>query len=157
VILIFSFAFGAMIFIIIRVIILLFMSLRTAKIAHDSILKKVFQGPINLFFDVTPVGKILNRFSKDMMVLDNRLCFNIGSFFSRFYQALAALFVAALAVRWILVAILIFIMFGFCLFRYVLRAYKETNRVESVTKSPTLSFLQETQSGSTVIRAFKRE
>ena len=70
---------------------------------------------------------------------------------------MAALFVAALAVRMILIAILIFLMFGFCLFRYVLRAYKETNRVESVTKSPTLSFLQETQSGSTVIRAFKRE
>jgi hypothetical protein len=33
-------------------------------------LAKVLRAPINLFYDVTPIGKILNRFSKDLQVMD---------------------------------------------------------------------------------------
>ena len=135
---------AVVIFIIIRVSILILMSLRSAKTAHNHILKHVLQGPINLFYDVTPIGKILNRFSKDLQVLDNSLCFNIGSFFACSYQSLAALIVAAVAVKWILVAIGLMTFIAICLFRFALTAYKDLNRVESVTKSPILSFLQET-------------
>jgi ABC-type multidrug transport system fused ATPase/permease subunit len=115
------------------------------------------QAPINLFFDVTPIGKILNRFSKDLQVLDNSLCFTMGKFISCFYQALAALLVAAIAVRWILVAVFFMMFVGIILFRFSLVGYKECNRVETVTKSPMLSFLSESQAGNTVIRAFRRK
>jgi hypothetical protein len=43
---------------------------------------------------------------------------------------------------------------GIWIFRFVLKGYKECYRLDAVTKSPILSFLQETQSGGTVIRAF---
>lgn len=33
----------------------------------------VMKAPINLFYDVTPTGTILNRFSKDLQVLDNQV------------------------------------------------------------------------------------
>lgn len=151
---VFGLALATVLFIILRVMGLLFMSLRTAKIAHNDVLKLVFQAPINTFFDVTPIGKILNRFSKDIQVLDNSLCFNVGSFFACIYQTLAALIVATLAVRWILIVVVIVFFLGICLFKYALKGYKECNRIESVSKSPMLSFLQETQTGLTVIRAF---
>jgi ABC-type multidrug transport system fused ATPase/permease subunit len=144
VIIIFSFSFGVVLFIILRVLMLLLMSLRSARIAHNYILKHVMQAPINLFYDVTPIGKILNRFSKDLQVLDNSLCFNMGSFLAQGYNALAALVVATIAVRWILVAVLFMIVSGVCLFKFVLTGYKDLNRIESVTKSPMLSLLQET-------------
>ena len=41
-----------------------------------------------------------------------------------------------------------------CIFKMVIKGYKECYRLDAVTKSPILSFLQETQSGGTVIRAF---
>jgi ABC-type multidrug transport system fused ATPase/permease subunit len=85
------------------------------------------------------------------------LCFNIGGFLACFYNGLAALIVASIAVRWILVAVVLMLICGICLFKFVLTGYKDLNRVESVTKSPMLSLLQETQSGQTVIRAFQRE
>lgn len=31
----------------------------------------VLAAPINLFYDVTPIGRILNKFSKDLCSLDN--------------------------------------------------------------------------------------
>jgi hypothetical protein len=34
--------------------------------AHAEMIKSVLLAPINLFFDVTPTGLIINRFSKDL-------------------------------------------------------------------------------------------
>jgi ABC-type multidrug transport system fused ATPase/permease subunit len=37
---------------------------------HNTVIEKVMSAPVNLFFDVTPIGKILNRFSRDLEILD---------------------------------------------------------------------------------------
>lgn len=71
-----------------------------------------------------------------------------------FYQAIAALVVAIYVVPYIIVAVVIMIAAAIMIFRHVLTGYKECYRLDAVTKSPILSFLQETQSGGTVIRAF---
>lgn len=61
-----------------------------------------------------------------------------------FYQAIAALVVAVYVVPYIIVAVVIMVGFGIYIFRYVLNGYKECYRLDAVTKSPVLSFLQET-------------
>ena len=33
---------------------------------HDSLINRVIAAPVNLFFDITPIGKLLNRFSSDL-------------------------------------------------------------------------------------------
>lgn len=117
----------------------------------------VLNAPINLFFDVTPIGKILNRFSKDLAIVDEKLCYNFGSFTSCFYNALSSLLVASVAVPWIMLVIAVFLFFSMWLFNYSMKAYKDCYRIETVAWSPVLSFFKETFSGSTVIRAFKKE
>jgi len=108
---------------------------------HDSLIYKVLMAPINLFYDVTPIGKVLNRFSKDLSVIDTQLCFSLGGLLACFYLALSALVVAIVAVKWILIEIFFLGLFAILLFRFTLKAYKECYRVETVTKSPVLSFL----------------
>lgn len=39
---------------------------------HKTMLQRVFKSPME-FFDRTPVGRILSRFSKDVEVVDNQL------------------------------------------------------------------------------------
>lgn len=107
-------------------------------------LHKVLCAPINLFYDVTPIGKILNRFSKDLDVIDNQIQYTVGSFLGCVYQAVAALVVAIYVVPYIVVAVAILIFVGVYIFRYVLSGYKECYRLDAVTKSPILSQLQET-------------
>ena len=51
----------------------------------------------------------------------------------------------------------LFLIFGFILFRYSIRAYKDCYRLSQVAMSPILSFFQETFSGSSVIRAFRKD
>jgi ABC-type multidrug transport system fused ATPase/permease subunit len=47
--------------------------LKAAKLLHLSLLNNVIHLPVTTFFDVTPVGRILARFSSDVNVLDGFL------------------------------------------------------------------------------------
>lgn len=52
---------------------------------HQDMLDYVMNAPINLYFDVTPIGRILNKFSKDLEVADLQQGFNITQLFSGIY------------------------------------------------------------------------
>jgi ABC-type multidrug transport system fused ATPase/permease subunit len=44
--------------------------LKAAKLLHESLLNNVVHLSVSTFFDVTPVGRVLSRFSSDMNVID---------------------------------------------------------------------------------------
>jgi ABC-type multidrug transport system fused ATPase/permease subunit len=71
---------------------------RATKKLHKDMLQKVFNAPINLFFDVTPIGRILNKFSKDLSGIEREFAWDIGNFLAMAYQALAILIVAVIVV-----------------------------------------------------------
>lgn len=100
----------------------------------------VFRAPINLFYDVTPIGKILNRFSKDIAVIDEQIYYNFNGFLFNMWQACYALVVASIAVPYIVAAILVFAVIMWCLFTYAMKGYRDCYRIESVTMSPLLSY-----------------
>lgn len=56
----------------------MYAGLKVGKKLHNELIAYVFRAPINLFFDITPLGKILNRFSKDMAVIDEQIYYNLG-------------------------------------------------------------------------------
>ena len=55
-ILVFSAATATAMFVFMRVLILICGNLRAIKILHNTMLHKVLCAPINLYFDVTPIG-----------------------------------------------------------------------------------------------------
>lgn len=48
-------------------------TIRIAKLLHENMIKKTVDAPINLYFDKTPSGRILNRFSSDISKVDSGL------------------------------------------------------------------------------------
>lgn len=62
---------------------LLYCSIRGSKKLHESMAKSVIRSPMT-FFETTPVGRIINRFSSDMDAVDSNLQY-IFSFFSNQY------------------------------------------------------------------------
>ena len=100
---------------------------------------------------------ILNRFSKDLNVLDLEAVFLVGTFYTNMYQLICTMGVAIIIVPWIALFFPIILLAVMKIYRYSISATKEVSRIESVTKSPLLSFLAETLSGSSTIRAYKKK
>lgn len=69
----FSYCTGTAFFVFMRAIIIFFVTIKGAVNVHDTMINRVIRSPINLFFDVTPSGTIVNRFSNDINMLDQHL------------------------------------------------------------------------------------
>lgn len=140
----------------VRPAIIQFFSLRSSRKTHADMVSKVLRAPINTFYDVTPIGRILNRFSKDLTVLDTEISWNFSTALACLYGAIGTLAISAVAVYWILIPLPFIFFLFYKVFAYSINAQRETSRIESVTKSPLISFLAETAAGVSTIRTFKK-
>lgn len=65
-------------------------TVRAAKYLHKMLLKNILRSPMS-FFDITPIGRIVNRFSKDIDIVDVMLPSN--------FRAWIGCFIAVSAIR----------------------------------------------------------
>ena len=140
----------------IRAYVFFYVSLRAAENLHNKMVTCVLQAPV-LFFDTNPAGRILNRFSKDIGVIDELL----PKMFLLATQLLLFVFAAALVPSftnlWLaLVTLPIFIIFAY-LARYYLKTSRDLKRLESICRSPVFSHFSETMAGLDTIRTRKKE
>ncbi|KAG8247449.1 Canalicular multispecific organic anion transporter 1 [Homalodisca vitripennis] len=52
---------------------------------HNTMLQRVLRAPMS-YFDTTPLGRIINRFSKDIDICDTMLSFNLSAFLGLLVQ-----------------------------------------------------------------------
>lgn len=60
---------------VLRMLFLLMQSIRVSGKVHKDMLSRIIRAPCNLFFDRVPVGRLLNRFSKDLNIVDRVLAY----------------------------------------------------------------------------------
>lgn len=130
-------------------------TIQAARGLHYDMLRNIFRVPVQ-FFDTTPLGRIVNRFSKDTYIIDELLPQTIRMWLSCFFSVLATLIVIIYSTPWFAVVIIpIGILYYFAQKFYVATS-RQLKRLESVTRSPIYSNFGETVSGVSVIRAFGR-
>ena len=61
---------GIWIFITLAIFLIFVSSVQKSRIIHSKMIEKTVNAPVNLYFDKTPSGKILNRFAVDISVID---------------------------------------------------------------------------------------
>ena len=128
----------------------------TAQKAHDNMLTGVMQSPLR-FFETTPSGRMLNRFSADIQQLDVEL----ASRGFRFTQggttalacALGVMGVSALAALPFTIATYVSVRVS----RLYGVAVRENSRLSSVVRSPVFSLFNDGLRGHSTLRAFGRE
>ena len=124
---------------------------------HSIIMKKVMNAPINTFFDITPVGKIIVRFTKDLDVFKGGLFWSVNHLSNMIFSIIQIVFVLLYASP--LNAIPLLLIFSLC--RVFIKPYLATdNQLHKVSQSvwtPIHSFWQEVLRGGTVIRAFRND
>uniref|UniRef100_A0A665TG51 Multidrug resistance-associated protein 4 n=1 Tax=Echeneis naucrates TaxID=173247 RepID=A0A665TG51_ECHNA len=126
----------------------------SAQTLHNSMFSAILRTPVH-FFDINPVGRILNRFSKDIGYLDSLLPWTFVDFIQVFLQVIGVIAVAAIIIPWILIPIVPLLVVFLFLRCYFLQTSRDIKRLESTTRSPVFSHLSSSLQGLSTIRAFK--
>ncbi|GBC22979.1 uncharacterized protein OCT59_014076 [Rhizophagus irregularis] len=128
-------------------------SLQASKKLYNQLLVRVIKAPLR-FFDTTPIGRILNRFSKDFEIIDSILAVDLGLFLHNLLMMVGVvLVIIAITKEFIIAAIIFVIIYAIVGTLYAI-ASRELKRLDSITKSPLYSQYTETLTGIITIRAF---
>ena len=127
-------------------------SLVASERMHNEMLKCIVRAPI-LFFDSNPVGRILNRFTKDITFADEYLPFSLYDFLQCILMVLGAVIVVCLGSPIIFIALIPLVIYFHFLRLYFLKASREIKRLEAVSRSPVFSQLSESLDGLVTVRA----
>lgn len=104
-------------------------------------IEKVGNAPINKYFDITPIGRVLNKFSSDLNDLSGWFGMMYGAELSMFYSLLQVVIIAAVALIWFTLIFPLLILVAFYIYNDVKATIRETSRIEKMTKSPIVSYL----------------
>ncbi|KPI82458.1 putative multidrug resistance protein putativep-glycoprotein putativeABC transporter, partial [Leptomonas seymouri] len=127
--------------------------LRGCVTMHRAILRSVTTGTME-FFDRTPLGRLLNRFSRDIEMIDNGLQMSTISLLECFFSISAAMFVSAYSQPLLLLAL---VPCGYVYYRLMVffnSANREIRRQSSILKTPVFTLLTELTSGLATIAAY---
>ncbi|XP_038673881.1 multidrug resistance-associated protein 4 [Scyliorhinus canicula] len=147
---------AVIIFGITRSLIIFKVLVKASQEMHNRMFTSIIRAPV-LFFDRNPVGRILNRFSKDIGHLDDLLPYTCMDFLQTFLQILGVVAVAVSVIPWILIPIAPLVIVFYFLRRYFLETSRDIKRMESTTRSPVFSHLSSSLQGVWTIRATKTE
>ncbi|XP_049867756.1 multidrug resistance-associated protein 1 isoform X1 [Pectinophora gossypiella] len=129
-------------------------ALGAARALHAALLAGVLRAPSIGFFDCTPVGRVLNRFAKDVDVLDNVLPMTLRGWTSCFFAVLGTLFVISLSTPIFMAVILPIGVVYYIIQRFYVATSRQLKRLESVSRSPIYSHFGESITGASTIRAY---
>ncbi|XP_061450655.1 ATP-binding cassette sub-family C member 12-like [Rhineura floridana] len=131
-------------------------TLRASSTLHDTMFHKILQSPMR-FFDTTPTGRVMNRFSKDMDELDVRLPFHAENFLQQFFMVLSIIFIIAIVFPYLLIGVALLMIIFILLFQVFQSTIRELKRFENLSKSPWYSMIVSTIPGLSTIHAYNKK
>ena len=133
--------------------ILAFSTLNASKLMHKKMLIRVMMSPMS-FFDTTPLGRIVNRFGKDVDVCDNTLPGSLQSWLSTLAQFVGTIVTIMTVIPLFILVILPVAFVFFFIQKFYVSTSRQLKRLESVSRSPIYSHFGESLTGSSTVRAF---
>ncbi|KAJ4837827.1 Canalicular multispecific organic anion transporter 1 [Turnera subulata] len=133
---------------------LIISSLRAAKRLHDSMLDSILRAPM-LFFHTNPMGRIINRFAKDLGEIDSSVANFANMFMNQVSQLLATFALIGILSMISLWAIMPLLILFYAAYLYYQATSREVKRLDSITRSPVYAQFGEALNGLSSIRAYK--
>ncbi|KAI8867302.1 P-loop containing nucleoside triphosphate hydrolase protein, partial [Ramicandelaber brevisporus] len=131
----------------------LWSSIKLGRTVHAALLRRLVNATPR-FFDRTPLGRIISRFSSDMKALDQDVMARIFYFLSSVINAILICVVISTTVPSFILPGILISLSGYVIMVYYLNASREIKRIELVLNAPLLSLYGELASGVTTIRAY---
>ena len=133
-----------------------FSNLKSTKYLHEKMIFSLIRAPINLFFDVVPIGQILNRLIHDLD-LSQEIIWMFNKILKSLIGLITSIYVCFLENRESIYASPVIAFFAYLLLKYFITAGRDLNRLNGISRSPAISLFSETILGITTIRTFKQE
>ncbi|CAG2113547.1 unnamed protein product [Medioppia subpectinata] len=128
-------------------------SIKAATYLHFKMLEQIMHSPMS-FFDTTPLGRILNRFSKDVDTCDSTLQQTIRVVLTCGFTTLSTLVIISMQIPIFLAIIVPVAIIFYLIQKFYITTSRQLKRLESITKSPIYAHFSETLSGVATIRAY---
>ncbi|KAF9111885.1 hypothetical protein BGX27_004328 [Mortierella sp. AM989] len=126
---------------------------RTANAMHDAAFKKVLYSPL-AFFDTTPLGRILNRFSRDVDTLDNVLWATLYDFTLTVVTLIGTVVLIIVVFPWLILAIVPILGLYYALSIYYRITSREVKRLDSNMRSHLYAYFSECLTGLGTLKAY---
>ncbi|XP_066955738.1 LOW QUALITY PROTEIN: ATP-binding cassette sub-family C member 5-like [Macrobrachium rosenbergii] len=155
--LVFGASFCALVVVgLVKGIVITFSLLRGASTLHNDMFRSILFSPMS-FFDTTPSGRILNRFSRDLDELDVRIPYFLEFLMQGILGTLGLAILICTIYVWF-TAPLLTTAFVFCLLDSFMNAgVRELKRIDNLRKSPVIQHIGSSLSGLSVIRTFDQQ
>ncbi|KAI1311964.1 hypothetical protein EDD11_003220 [Mortierella claussenii] len=127
-------------------------AVRASTRLHESLLSKLLRLPMS-FFDTTPLGRVVNRFSSDIFSVDELTPWNFINVFMCGTSVLGTIIVIATTTPIFLAVVPPLVVVYVLVQTYFIHTSRALKRIESVSKSPIYQHFSETLAGVTTIRA----
>ncbi|MEE6497514.1 hypothetical protein FKM82_002762 [Ascaphus truei] len=124
-----------------------------SRYLHMDLLHNVLRFPMS-FFERTPSGNLVNRFSKEIDTIDSTIPQIIKMFMGSLFNVVGACIVILIATPIAAVIIPPLGLVYFFVQKFYVATSRQLKRLESVSRSPVYSHFNETLLGVSVIRAF---
>jgi ABC-type multidrug transport system fused ATPase/permease subunit len=131
-------------------------SLAASRRVHESLIQKVTHAKFR-FFDQTPLGQLMNRFSKDIESVDQEVAPVAIGVVHCFASIVTIVILISIITPAFLIAASIISVLYFLIGRFYINSSRDLKRLESVHRSPLYQQFGETLSGMTTIRAYGDE
>ncbi|CCH41464.1 Multidrug resistance-associated protein 1 [Wickerhamomyces ciferrii] len=151
------FGIGSGVFTLARTIVLwVFSALRGSRILHNRMARAVVRSPMS-FFETTPIGRVINRFSTDINRVDEGLPRVFSMLFNNSIRVLFTLaLIGATMPSFILIVAVLSVLYVYYQ-RYYIGTSRDLKRIVNVSRSPIFAHLQESLTGYETIRAYQQE
>lgn len=128
--------------------------LRGSQLLHNRMLERILRAPMS-WFNITPTGRIINRFSKDIDTVDVTIRFNVRLLMVIALRSVTSLILISVGSVYSIIFIVPIVLLYFLFQIFYVSTSRQLKRIESTTKSPIYSHFNETIMGTSSIRAFK--
>ncbi|NXL42441.1 MRP1 protein, partial [Podilymbus podiceps] len=128
-------------------------SLSASRALHHQLLDNVLHLPLQ-HFETNPVGQIINRFTKDLFIVDLRFHYYLRTWLNCTLDVIGTILVITSASPLFIVVVIPLGYFYFTIQRYYIASSRQIRRLAGASHSPVISHFSETLVGRSTIRAF---
>lgn len=131
-------------------------SARAVSTIYDEVTLRTSRFPMS-FFDTTPAGRVVTRFSSDYGQVFRLFGGPLAEFFSIIFDLLMMIVLVAIASPYYLIFVAITAALNFLVYRLNRQRLRQSRRELSASRSPSIAHFSETTQGASTIRTFNRQ